>query len=69
MRDYFAFDYKGFKVSFVDDFGKWYFRMWKGQECIYESGMLTNGNKLTLSAIEKAAELIQDVIQRNYLPF
>lgn len=69
MRDYFSFDFEGFKVSFNNDYGQWYFRLWKGQECVYESGMLTDGNKLTASDIEKAAQMIDIEIQRSKLPF
>ena len=69
VRDYFVFDFEGFKVNFNNDYGQWYFRLWKGQECVYESGMLTYGNKLTASDIEKAAQMIYTEIQRSKLPF
>ena len=68
VRDYFSFDYQGkrdYHINFNNDTGKWYFRVWVNnypytdRECVYESGMLTDGNKLTDAAIAKAAKLIE----------
>lgn len=68
MSDYFTFEYEGkrdYHINFNNDTGRWYFRVWVNNypntdtECVYESEMLTDGNKLTTDAIAKAAKLIE----------
>lgn len=61
VRDYFSFEFGKYHINFNNDTGKWYFRVWKDTECVYESDMLTSGLKLTDAAINKAVKLIEQI--------